>query len=269
MGKDWEPEDGRGCDAEKGDDRGGSEGPKADQDEGDWSHDGDPKSPVCREHGQHEGDRPKESDTDTTTWMTYDADGQRVKKVFFFKPNQAVATIYVGKGYEKRVLPEGSQRHSINLYANGQLIATWTRGLHRDGAGVTAAAQAGDATRLDLRRKERHGSCQEDAPRPRCDRHAPEDPARSLLHAGGGALWCAADVRCPWEAEEQPSASAEALRRPSSSGVVHRAGTSWRSRQLPISRRSGPKAPPDYPRYCSHCSPRPPGCLLFGFRFAS
>jgi RHS repeat-associated protein len=71
----------------------------------------------------------------TTAQMTYDADGDRVKKVSTVG-GTTVNTTYIGKMYEKRVYADGAQRHTINLYANGQLIATYTR----TGAITTALA---------------------------------------------------------------------------------------------------------------------------------
>jgi RHS repeat-associated protein len=61
-----------------------------------------------------------------TARMTYDAKGNRVKRISNSK-NGTVTTTYVGDMYEKRVFADGTQRQTIYLYANDQLIASWTR----------------------------------------------------------------------------------------------------------------------------------------------
>ncbi len=60
--------------------------------------------------------------------MVYGADGQRVKKIFFPASGPTVTTTYIGNVYEKRAYGDSSpERHTIHLYANGQLVASVTR----------------------------------------------------------------------------------------------------------------------------------------------
>ena len=71
--------------------------------------------------------------------MTYDADGQRVKKVYSPSTGPTVTTTYIGKLYEKRVFSDGSpDRHTLHLFANGQHIESVTK----SGAILTAFRQA-------------------------------------------------------------------------------------------------------------------------------
>lgn len=63
-----------------------------------------------------------------TARMTYDADGQRVQKIYYPKTGPTVTSVYIGDIYEKRAYSDGTPpRHTLNLYANGQLVATVTR----------------------------------------------------------------------------------------------------------------------------------------------
>jgi RHS repeat-associated protein len=63
-----------------------------------------------------------------TAQMTYGADGQRAKKVYYPSSGPTVTTLYIGNVYEKRTYSNGvPQLHTIHIYANGQLVATWTR----------------------------------------------------------------------------------------------------------------------------------------------
>jgi YD repeat-containing protein len=72
--------------------------------------------------------------------MTYDANGGRVKKVFTPPGGATVTTTYIGDLYEKRTYSDGSpDRHTINVLANGQLIASVTR------TGSIVTALNGDA----------------------------------------------------------------------------------------------------------------------------
>jgi RHS repeat-associated protein len=63
-----------------------------------------------------------------TAEMTYDAWGQRSKKVFHAASGATVTTLYFGKTYEKRTYSDGAlAQHTIYIYANGQAIAQWTK----------------------------------------------------------------------------------------------------------------------------------------------
>ncbi len=62
--------------------------------------------------------------------MIYGSDGQRVKKIFYpvKRKDPTVTTTYVGNIYEKRTYSDSTpERHTIYLYANGQLVASVTR----------------------------------------------------------------------------------------------------------------------------------------------
>ena len=60
--------------------------------------------------------------------MTYDADGHRAKKVFTPSTGPTVTTIYFGNFYEKRTYSDGSPaRHTVNVFAAGQLLVSVTR----------------------------------------------------------------------------------------------------------------------------------------------
>ncbi len=60
--------------------------------------------------------------------MFYGSDGQRVKKVFSPATGPTVTTTYIGNMYEKRAYGDSStERHTIHVYANGQLVASVTR----------------------------------------------------------------------------------------------------------------------------------------------
>jgi RHS repeat-associated protein len=62
-----------------------------------------------------------------TAQMIYDTDGNRVKKVFTPLTGSSVTTFYIDQAYEKRTYGDGSpERHTINLFAHGQLIASVT-----------------------------------------------------------------------------------------------------------------------------------------------
>jgi RHS repeat-associated protein len=61
------------------------------------------------------------------TAMTYDGQGQRVKKVYTPSTSGMVTTTYIGSMYEKRSYSDGSpERHTIHLFGNGQLVASLT-----------------------------------------------------------------------------------------------------------------------------------------------
>jgi RHS repeat-associated protein len=63
-----------------------------------------------------------------TAQMTYDADGQRVKKVYTPAGGTAVTTTYFGNVYEKRTYGDGTpERHTLHVYGNGYLVASVTR----------------------------------------------------------------------------------------------------------------------------------------------
>jgi RHS repeat-associated protein len=70
-----------------------------------------------------------------TAQMTYDAEGQRVKKVYAAPDNLTVTTTYAGKLYEKRTYSVGTDRNTIYVFANGQVLAAVTT----QGAVPTAA----------------------------------------------------------------------------------------------------------------------------------
>lgn len=60
--------------------------------------------------------------------MTYDADGQRARKVYSPANGPTVDTIYIGNMYEKRTYSDGSPaRHTIHLLANGLHVHSVTR----------------------------------------------------------------------------------------------------------------------------------------------
>jgi RHS repeat-associated protein len=66
-----------------------------------------------------------------TAEMTYDTDGNRVKKVYSSSSRRnglKVTTTYFGNIYEKRTYTDGSpERHTLHLYGNGHLVASVTR----------------------------------------------------------------------------------------------------------------------------------------------
>ncbi len=60
--------------------------------------------------------------------MTYYDDGQRAKKMHVAPNGTTVTTTYVGPLYEKRTYSDGSpERHTLLLFANGQLVASVTK----------------------------------------------------------------------------------------------------------------------------------------------
>lgn len=60
--------------------------------------------------------------------LEYGADGLRMKKVFYPSTGPSVTTFYAGKTYEKRTFSDGSpEKHTLHLFANGQMIASVTR----------------------------------------------------------------------------------------------------------------------------------------------
>jgi RHS repeat-associated protein len=77
--------------------------------------------------------------------MTYDASGERVKKVYSPPGSASVTTHYVGDLYERRDYGDGSpQRHTINVFANGRLIASVTRT-----GSIVTALNDGSASRME------------------------------------------------------------------------------------------------------------------------
>src|SRR5215475_7532637 len=60
--------------------------------------------------------------------MIYDAEGHRTKKVFTPSSGPTVTTIYFDKMYEMRTYSDASPaRHTVNVYAAGQLLVSYTR----------------------------------------------------------------------------------------------------------------------------------------------
>src|SRR5207248_6128535 len=60
--------------------------------------------------------------------MTYDADGHRTKKMFTPSSGPTVTTTYFSNLYEMRTYSDGSPaRHTVNVFAAGQLLVSVTR----------------------------------------------------------------------------------------------------------------------------------------------
>ncbi|HET8538365.1 MAG TPA: FG-GAP-like repeat-containing protein [Anaeromyxobacter sp.] len=60
--------------------------------------------------------------------FVYGADGERMKKVYTPSTGPAVTTFYAGRTYEKRTFTDGTpDKHTLHLFANGQMIASVTR----------------------------------------------------------------------------------------------------------------------------------------------
>jgi RHS repeat-associated protein len=59
--------------------------------------------------------------------MTYNAEGDRVKKVSSSTGGPTVTTTYIGKMYEKRTYSDGSpNRNTLHVFANGKILASVT-----------------------------------------------------------------------------------------------------------------------------------------------